>query len=244
MPNTTPFYVRSANFYTLSASSPRPAPPLAVRGSHGARVCERPGRHPGRGRRLGLRRDLAPSGRGPREVTPPPLTSPRNHCAVSAQTLLARRPDSTAGETRDAADLTSAGHALPEHAEEPEKDERTQSRRTVGELVQFVRGSACPGFTPESICPSLEPTNLNPLSNSDRVAQNVCTVSALPNWLPLAGPNLLTRPAHRLTLCLPCPHLPTCALLCASTSWLRASARVCEHAARAAAMGTRSACRA
>ena len=35
----------------------------------------------------------------------------------------------------------------------------------------------------------------------------------------------------------------TCALLCASTSWLRASARVCEHA-RAAAMGTRVACRA
>ena len=104
-------------------------------------------------------------------MTPPPLTCPRNHSAVSAQTLLARRPDSTAGESRDAADLTSAGHALPEHAEEPEEDERTQSRRTVGELVQFVRGSACPGFTPESICPSLEPTNLNPLSNSDLVAQ-------------------------------------------------------------------------
>ena len=165
-------------------------------------------------------------------MTPPPLTCPRNHCAVSAQTLLARRPDSTAGETRDAADLTSAGHALPEHAEEPEEDERTQSRRTVGELVQFVRGSACPGFTPESICPRLEPTNLNPLSNSDLVARKRLTVSALPNWLPLAGPNLLTRPAHRLTLCLPCPHLPTCALLCASTSWLRASARVCDHACR------------
>ena len=220
---------------------PAPPPPLAVRGAHGARVCKRPGRHPGRRRRLGLRRPLAPCGRGPREVMPPPLTCPRNNSAVSAQTFLARRPDSTAGESRDAADLTSAGHALPEHAEEPEEDERTQSRRTVGELVQFVRGSACPGFTPESICPSLEPTNLNPLSNSDRSA-NV-TVSALPNWLPLAGPNLLTCPAHRLTLCLPCPHLHTCALLCASTSWLRASARVCEHA-RAAAMGTRVACRA
>ena len=176
-------------------------------------------------------------------MTPPPPTCPRNHCAVSALTLLARRPDSTAGESRDAADLTSAGHALPEHAEEPEEDERTQSRRTVGELVQFVRGSACPGFTPESICSRLEPTNLNPLSNSDLVARKRLTVSALPNWLPLAGPNLLTCPAHRLALCLPCSHLPTCALLCASTSWLRASARVCDHA-RAAAMGTRSACRA
>jgi len=74
----------------------------------------------------------------------------------------AERLDSTADETRGAADLSeSAGHT-----QEAEEDERTQSRRTVGELVQFVRGSTCPGFTPESICPSLAPTALNPLSNS------------------------------------------------------------------------------
>ena len=141
-------------------------------------------------------------------MTPSPLTCPRNHCAVSAQTLLARRPDSTAGESRDAADLTSAGHALPEHAEEPEEDERTQSRRTVGELVQFVRGSACPGFTPESICPSLEPTSLNPLSNSDLVAQTshrqrIAELAATRRPEPIDAPSappgplpLVPSPAH------------------------------------------------
>jgi len=40
----------------------------------------------------------------------------------------AERLDSTADETRDAADLSeSAGHALPEHAEEAEEDDRTHS---------------------------------------------------------------------------------------------------------------------
>lgn len=84
---------------------------------------------------------------------------PRLHTTTPpfhAQTPLPHRLDSTADETRDAADL-SAGHA-----EEAEGDERTQSRRTVGELVQFVRDSTCPGFTPESICPSLAPTALVP----------------------------------------------------------------------------------
>eukprot|EP00964_Phaeocystis_antarctica_P102124 scaffold67528_cov72-Phaeocystis_antarctica.AAC.3 len=155
---------------------------------------------------------------------------PRLHATTQpfhAQSLLPRRLDSTADETRDAADLSeSAGHALPEHAEEAEEDDRTQSRRTVGELVQFVRDSTCPGFTPESISPSLAPTTLNPLSNSARrgpAARHTsslrwCTAELTANRRPEPTDVPSSPPASLLSW----SHFPTFALLCTSTTWLRA----------------------
>ena len=201
------------------AASTLPRAPLAgrVRGAHGARGCQRPGRHLGRGRRLGLRRHLTSSGR--REVTPSRVTTqPRRR---STRTPLPHRLDSTADETRDAADL-SAG----QHAEEAEEDERTQSRRTVGELVQFVRDSTCPGFTPESISPSLAPTTPNPLSNSARCGPAArhtsslrwCTAELTANRRPEPTDVPSSPPASLLSW----SHFPTFALLCTSTTWLRA----------------------
>ena len=162
-----------------------PHSPLAgrVRGAHGARGCQRPGRHLGRGRRLGLRRHLTPSGR--REVTPSRVsTQPRSRSTRSRSFRAGWIRQLTRPET-----LQTCRNLRGTHCP---STQRRQKRTTAHKVVvQSVSSSSlcvtapAPALHPNPYLQALHPpplTHFQTLPAADRPhVTHRLSVGALPN---------------------------------------------------------------
>lgn len=167
------------------AASTPPRAPLAgrVRGAHGARGCQRPGRHLGRGRRLGLRRHLTPSGR--REVTPSRVsTQPRSRSTRSRSFRAGWIRQLTRPET-----LQTCRNLRGTHCP---STQRRQKRTTAHKVVvQSVSSSSlcvtapAPALHPNPYLQALHPpplTHFQTLPAADRPhVTHRLSVGALPN---------------------------------------------------------------
>ena len=150
------------------AASTPPRAPLAgrVRGAHGARGCQRPGRHLGRGRRLGLRRHLTSIGH--REVTPSRVsTQPRRRSTC-------RRPFRT-GWIRQLTRPETQQTCL--RGTQRRRQKGTSAHKVV--VLSVSSSSLCvtapaPALHPNPYVQALHPPPLYPLSNSARHGPGPC----------------------------------------------------------------------
>jgi hypothetical protein len=204
--------------------------PLAgrLRGAHGARGCERPGRHLGRGRRLGLRRHLTPSGR--REVTP--VSAQPRHLSNTNTPPFHRKRSFRAGWIRQ---LTrpEAQQTCRNLRGTHRRQKRTSAHKVV--VLSVSSSSLCvaapaPALHPnpyvqalrppplthfQTLRPVVDPAACHATSLGRRTAELAADRRPEPTDVPSSPPASL----------LSWSHFPTCALLCASITWLRAVPR-------------------